>query len=105
MGEFPYCGWNVQGVEFVSILKVLSLVCYDRIVDMDWLELHNPMTVHWCKKTMSFHYQGKRIVLRGMRIEAPQCFMEMAQPEQTSWETPGQLFAAELAKTDMSDTV
>jgi hypothetical protein len=37
--------WSVQGITFVSDLKVLPLPYYDMIIGMDWLECHSPMKV------------------------------------------------------------
>lgn len=103
--EFPSCNWSVQGVEFVLTLKVLSLGCYDLIMGMDWLDQHNPMMVHWHKKVLSFIYQGKRIVLQGMRMEIPQGVLIIAEAGKVSSEAKGQLFAADIAHTDFPNTI
>lgn len=52
-------------------LKVLALGGYDIIMGMDWLEQHSPMTVHRRKKILTFLYQGKWVVLCGLKEEFP----------------------------------
>jgi hypothetical protein len=37
----------IQGHSFLLDLKILPQKCYDVIIGMDCLEMHNPMKVHW----------------------------------------------------------
>lgn len=50
--------WHIQGVAFVSNLKVISLPCYDMILGMDWLATYSPMKVDWANKWMYIPYNG-----------------------------------------------
>jgi len=54
--EIPMAAWSVQGYEFHSNLKVLSLGSYDMIIGMDWLEAFSPMKVHWLQKWICIPY-------------------------------------------------
>lgn len=71
--EITRCSWSVQGHKFCTDLKVLPLGCYDMIIDMDWLEEHSPMDVHWGHKHMSFDHHGKRVMLRGVQPKMDEC--------------------------------
>jgi len=57
--------WSVQGYEFHSNLKVLSLGSYDMIIGMDWLEAFSPMKVHWLQKWICIPYGSIQVLLRG----------------------------------------
>jgi hypothetical protein len=48
--EFKQISWSIQGHQFNSDLKVLSLPYYDMILGMDWLEGHSPMKIDWLNK-------------------------------------------------------
>jgi hypothetical protein len=63
--EIPTAVWSVQGYEFHSTLKVLSLGSFDMILGMDWLEAFSPMKVHWSQKWISIPCGPAQIVLRG----------------------------------------
>lgn len=72
--EVPNCEWWVQGNKFSSTFKVLSLGYYDMIVEMDWLEAHSPMDVHWGLKQLQFLYKGKSVLLKGVQSSVQQCY-------------------------------
>ena len=63
--EIPMAAWSVQGYEFHSNLKVLSLGSYDMIIGMDWLEAFSPMKVHWLQKWICIPYGSIQVLLRG----------------------------------------
>jgi hypothetical protein len=58
--------WEVQGAKFKSDFKILSLQNFDLILGYDWLELYNPMKVHWSEKWLSIPYGSSSIVFHGM---------------------------------------
>jgi hypothetical protein len=35
--------WWIQGCTFVTDARIVELGAYDLILEMDWLEAHNPM--------------------------------------------------------------
>jgi hypothetical protein len=57
---------------FATDFKVLKLAAYDIILGMDWLELNNPMKVHWRHKWLAVPYQGSTAVLYGNKPETPE---------------------------------
>jgi len=63
--EIPMAAWSVQGYEFHSNLKVLSLGSYDMIIGMDWLEAFSPMKVQWLQKWICIPYGSIQVLLRG----------------------------------------
>jgi hypothetical protein len=63
--------WSVQDFLFTTDLKVIALATYDMILGMDWLEMHNPMKVHWQQKWLSVPYHGSTAMLYGNRSEIP----------------------------------
>lgn len=103
--EFPDCHWQVQGVNFITSLKVLALGCYDIIVGMDWLEQHSPMMIHWRKKILSFLYLRKRVVLRGLKMDTPSCVLMTTRTEQLPLEVRVQLCLLETEPSLIPDTV
>lgn len=64
----PQVTWWTQGHTFSTTTRVLDLKYYDMILGMDWLETHSPMWVHWKKKKMRFHHNGKRITISCVKI-------------------------------------
>lgn len=65
--ELQNCEVIIQRQCFSMDLKILPLQYYDMILGMNWLEIYNPMKVHWSEKWMSFLYQDKKIKLQGLR--------------------------------------
>jgi hypothetical protein len=63
--------WSIQGVQFVSNLKVLPLPYYDLILGMDWLKSHNPMHVDWSNKWMTVNVAGQLVQLHGLQPSLP----------------------------------
>lgn len=57
--------------DFVTDLKILPLSSYDLIVGMDWLEMFNPMKVHWAHKWISIPFNGTSILLQGITDKTP----------------------------------
>jgi hypothetical protein len=43
------------------------------ILGMDWLESLPPMWIDWTKKTIRYKSDGKRVQLRGVRVNAKSC--------------------------------
>jgi len=43
------------------------------VLDMDWLEQHSPMWIHWKRKLLRFSYQGSRISLKGIKDTLSSC--------------------------------
>lgn len=50
--------YNMWSYSFTPDLKIFSLQHFDVILDMDWLERHNPMHVHWKFKWLQLEYNG-----------------------------------------------
>lgn len=63
--RIPDCVWSLQGHEFSTEMKILSLGTYDAILGMDWLEVHSPMAVDWKKKTLVLSTSSRPIFLQG----------------------------------------
>jgi hypothetical protein len=57
----------IQGVQFSSDLKVLSLPYYDIIVGMDWLARHSPMKIDWLNKWVVINHEGSPVQLHGIQ--------------------------------------
>lgn len=43
------------------------------ILGADWLEDHSPMWVHWRKKVLRIPHNGKRIQLKGIKLDLTKC--------------------------------
>jgi hypothetical protein len=69
--ELHQVAWSIQGVQFVSNLKVNPLPCYDLIMGMDWLECHNPMKVNWLNKWMIVNHGGTVVQLHRLQPSMP----------------------------------
>jgi len=67
----PACSWEMHGHKFAHDLRVLDLHSYDLIIGMDWLELYNPMKIHWGHRWMAIPYQGHTILLQGITADNP----------------------------------
>jgi hypothetical protein len=61
--ELLDAAWSLQGFQFRSTFKVISIPCYDLILGMDWLEDHSPMHVDWTHKWMSITYHDQPTVI------------------------------------------
>jgi hypothetical protein len=75
VSELLQAQWSIQGVSFVSDLKVLPLPYYDIIVGMDWLESHRPMRVDWLNKWMTVTQNGMSVQLHGLQPAMLECSM------------------------------
>ncbi|CAO2151592.1 unnamed protein product [Urochloa humidicola] len=64
--------WVMEGYQFKSDLKVISLAAFDMILGLDWLECHSPMKVHWRHKWMAIPYQGSTVLLYGDNAVPPE---------------------------------
>jgi hypothetical protein len=71
-GQFIQCdseilqlNWSVQGCDFQSDAKILSLAHFDIIVGMDWLARFSPMQVDWHEKWLLIPYNGSFQLLHG----------------------------------------
>jgi hypothetical protein len=53
--QFKSAKWELQGCEFCSDFKVISLQHFDVVLGYDWLEMFSPMEVHWSAKWMAIH--------------------------------------------------
>jgi hypothetical protein len=73
--HLPQGQWFVQGYQFTSDLKVLSLNSYELIIGMDWLEEFSPMQVHWAHKWMKLPYKGATAILQGILPQLPEIFV------------------------------
>jgi hypothetical protein len=65
--------WSIQGVSFMSDLKILPLPYYGMIVGMDWLESHSPMRVDWLNKWITITQHGRIVQLHGLQPTLPKC--------------------------------
>ena len=65
--------WWAQGNSFTQDMRVLPLGCFDIILGADWLEDHSPMWIHWKHKKLRFIYNGKRILLQGLKPDTMVC--------------------------------
>lgn len=63
--HLPHASWSVNGYEFISDLKILSMSSYEMILGMDWLEAFSPMKIHWKHKWISLPYNGDTVYLFG----------------------------------------
>jgi hypothetical protein len=45
------------------------------IVEMDWLERHSPMKIHWTQKWLTIPYQNSHITLQGILLGVVDCHM------------------------------
>ena len=71
--ELHNATWYLNDYQFTSTLKVLPLSSYDMIVGLDWLQLHNPMLIHWTDKWLTVPYQGTTVKLVGLQPRSTQC--------------------------------
>jgi hypothetical protein len=71
-GLIPACKWKSHGHEFETNLRVLSSVCYDIVVGMDWLQDCGPMWVDWTEKQLQFQPTGELILLTGVQTKLEQ---------------------------------
>jgi len=69
----PKLKWCIQGQEFCSEAKVLSIKCYDLIVGEDWLEDCSPMWIDYKTKKMKCIVEGKIIELQGVLDDQTKC--------------------------------
>lgn len=61
------CNWLYGGLTFSTDLKIIQLVGYDMILDMDWLDYHSLLSVHcWAQKWMEFEYGQRKVHLHGV---------------------------------------
>lgn len=60
------CNWLYGGLTFSNDLKIIQLVGYDMILDMDWLDYHSLLSVHWAQKWMEFEYGQRKVHLHGV---------------------------------------
>jgi hypothetical protein len=59
--KVPKLQWCVQGQQFTSDARVLTLRCYDMILGEDWLEAVSPIWVDYKTKAMRITLNGKRV--------------------------------------------
>jgi hypothetical protein len=71
--ELSQAKWSIQGVDFVSDLKILPLPFYDVIVGMDWFESNSPMRVDWLNKWIVINQAGVSVQLHGILPSIPEC--------------------------------
>lgn len=64
--------WYIQGHSFSKDMIVLDTLPYDAILGYDWLRQYSLMTCDWQAKTLQFHHQGKRILLKGIPSLSPE---------------------------------
>ncbi|WVZ90589.1 hypothetical protein U9M48_036876 [Paspalum notatum var. saurae] len=69
--QLPQLPWSVQGCQFQTDVKVLTLSSYDMILGLDWLSSFSPMRVHWHHKWMSIPYHGSNVLLLGDNAVLP----------------------------------
>jgi hypothetical protein len=60
---------------FIFELRVIPLPYYDMVVDMDWLEAHNPMKIDWLNKWMLINCVGSSVQLYGVQGSLPKLSM------------------------------
>jgi hypothetical protein len=59
--ELHQTSWEIQGVKFISDLKILSLPYYDMILEVDWMQTYSPMQIDWLNKWMVINFHGTNI--------------------------------------------
>jgi hypothetical protein len=69
--EINQAHWKIQGVEFISNLKLLPLPYYDMILGVDWLQAYSPMRIDWLNKWMVINFHGSNIQLQGFQPSLP----------------------------------
>lgn len=69
-GYIPACTWETRQHIFATDVRVLSLGCYDMV--MDWLEKCGPVLIDWTSKTLQFHHQGRQTQLTGLQARTQQ---------------------------------
>lgn len=69
----PALQWSVQGHKFKSDARILSLRCYDMILEEDWLEAISPVWVNYKTKKMRITPNGKRVALQGIQNYEDSC--------------------------------
>jgi hypothetical protein len=87
MAVLPQAEWTIQQCTFIQDLKVLSLLSYDLILGMDWLEQFSPMRVDWKAKWLLIQFHGTPVLLQGCGQGMPDdLFLHVAvvkQPQDT----------------------
>ncbi|XP_019160030.1 PREDICTED: uncharacterized protein LOC109156632 [Ipomoea nil] len=58
--------WQVQKEAFERDLRVLRLGGCDLVLGMDWIDCYAPIQLHTRLPGISFHKEGKRVLLKGM---------------------------------------
>ncbi|XP_019177711.1 PREDICTED: uncharacterized protein LOC109172915 [Ipomoea nil] len=58
--------WQVQKEQFKKDLRVLKLGGCDIVLGMDWIDTYAPIQLHTRPPGISFHKEGKRILLKGL---------------------------------------
>lgn len=69
--EVKQACWVIQDQQFISDLKVISLLYYDMILGIDWLEAHSPMKIDWLHKWMVITVKGTQVHLYGLNHSLP----------------------------------
>jgi hypothetical protein len=72
VSEFQVAEWSIQGMSFVSDLRVLPLPHYDMIIGMHWLEVHSPMRIDWKNKWISITQAGSPVLLHELQSALPE---------------------------------
>ncbi|XP_019170443.1 PREDICTED: uncharacterized protein LOC109166012 [Ipomoea nil] len=58
--------WQVQKEQFKKDLRVLKLGGCDIVLGMDWIDTYAPIQLHTRPPGISFHKDGKRVMLKGL---------------------------------------
>ncbi|XP_019153739.1 PREDICTED: uncharacterized protein LOC109150304 [Ipomoea nil] len=58
--------WQVQKEQFKKDLRVLKLGGCDIVLGMDWIDIYAPIQLHTRPPGISFHKEGKRVLLKGL---------------------------------------
>ncbi|XP_031108696.1 uncharacterized protein LOC116013188 [Ipomoea triloba] len=80
--------WHIQGEEFVKDFRLLRLGGCDMVLGMDWVDLFAPIQHHTRPPGISFHKEGKRVLLKGLTRKA--CKLQaVSRKEVKKWQKCG----------------
>lgn len=62
--------WTIQGEEFSTNFRVLSLGGVDAVLGVQWLQMHNPVTLDFHKLQVKLVKDGKDITCKGNQLKS-----------------------------------
>ncbi|XP_019183954.1 PREDICTED: uncharacterized protein LOC109178857 [Ipomoea nil] len=83
------CGirWTVNGEEFEKDFRLLRLGGCDMVLGMDWIDTYAPIQLHTRPPSISFHKEGKKVLLKGMSRKA--ALQQVSKKELRRWQKEG----------------